>query len=75
MSQHTMWWLMNTSAGRRTLGRMLPASAIPIATRRQMCAEQGHEWDRPQPRLHRGNPIEAVPHRPRTCTRCGERER
>jgi hypothetical protein len=44
MNQATNWWLHNTSAGRRTLERMLPTSALPPETRRQICAERGHDY-------------------------------
>lgn len=43
MDFQTQWWLQYTPSGRRTLEKMLPASAIPIATRRKMCAERGHD--------------------------------
>lgn len=43
MNRETQWWLHNTSAGRRTLERVLPAGAIPLPTRRQMCRERGHD--------------------------------
>lgn len=36
------WWLYNTSAGRRLLARVVPASALPPATRELICEEQGH---------------------------------
>jgi hypothetical protein len=42
VSQH--WWLHNTTAGRRTLSRLVPPSALSMETRRLMCDEQGHDF-------------------------------
>lgn len=38
------WWLYHTAAGRRTLGRTVPTSALSMETRRLMCSEQGHDF-------------------------------
>ena len=43
MNAAQRWWLTNTPSGRRVLSRMVPNSALPIATRRQLCREQGHD--------------------------------
>jgi hypothetical protein len=43
VNPQTHWWLHQTAAGRRVLDRVVPRSAIPPHTRRQICRESGHD--------------------------------